>query len=121
VHALEGLACALHQDADAVDHGIDAPDGQEPGPIVRGLLLHEIHAQHALAVRQPASGFHHVVVARPQGMDHRAANATGGTTEQDSHVVLPCKGWMGRAMRAGRCGKSAGQVKRWIRPIRFHL
>lgn len=93
MHTLEGLAGALHQNADAVNHGVDAPHAQEPSPFGRGLRLHEVHAQGAHAVRQAACGFHHVMVACTQGMHHSAANAAGGTTDQDSHVVLPCKVW----------------------------
>jgi len=86
VHPLEARRGRWHEDADAVDDGVDAPRPKVRGPVARRPGAHEVE-RHRVAAGGVATGRDDVMAAPAQRLHDRTPDATAGTANQDVHIL----------------------------------
>ena len=111
VDALEAGRGRGHQDADAIDDGVDAPGPQLCGPIAGRAALHEIEPHRVRARHRAPAAFDDAVAAPAQGAHDGPADAAVGTADQDVHDAFS----LARRLRtASMVGPSTREIDlRW--------
>ena len=111
VDALEAVRAARHQDANAVDDGVDARGGEPLGPRLRRYRVGEIE-RHLPRPAATARRLHDAVAAPAQSLCHGVADTAARAADENVHADFP---WRSRqaATLAIRGARAREIGRRW--------